>query len=698
MFNNKTSIIIFLLFCFQISKSNVYSREKTDTNDIEQEYKLKDLPDSTLFKVLHDSIWLYFDRDINEVKEILPFYKKYLNIKGTYANKVDYYMILGTYYNYINLNDSAILYMEEAIDMMNSKGNTLEGKQNNIYHLPSMYNNLALIYDDMGLYESAVEFQLKSINAIKEIRIKDTLNAQINELFVTNYIELAIMFSNFNDTINAKKNFLKGIYLSNKYDNESLKAYSALNYGIYLSSLEEFDLALKNINLSKKYYNNVNSIYDKIVIDLNIAKILAKQNNIEKAIAIADSIYDITEHFGFEALKLATIEVLFFFNSENNYNIDNAIIYGNKYLELSSSRDKKNGSIEILSSLANIYYNKGYYKKAYNYFLKSKTIADSLNNVDHKFNVKILESKYNLIQRNAENEILVTENRIKDQYIEKGHKTRSIIISLLVISVVFGFIVLFSIKRIKKINLKLKESNNTLERKSIELAQYNSALEKVFGIFTHDLKGPIGTADMFFRMLEDDENSITEDKKKEYIKLIGKSMKVTFSMLENLLYWSKHRIDNKIDISEFYISPLIDSIIENIELTLFTKSISFSNNIDSSILLNTDENYLRIVLRNIISNAIKFTRENGEIKINYSTKDNKHYISVIDNGIGMSEEQSKNLFITKSPVSNFGTNNERGTGLGLLISLELVISLGGRIDIESKINEGSTFIITLPAN
>jgi len=173
-------------------------------------------------------------------------------------------------------------------------------------------------------------------------------------------------------------------------------------------------------------------------------------------------------------------------------------------------------------------------------------------------------------------------------------------------------------------------------------------------------------------------------------------MKVTFSMLENLLYWSKHRMDNKVDISEFNISSLANSIIENIEQTLFTKNIRFSNNIDSSILLNTDENYLRIVLRNIISNAVKFTKDNGEISINYLLKNDKHQISIVDNGVGMSEEQAKNLFKTKSPVSNLGTNNERGTGIGLLISLELIKSLGGRIDVESKINEGSTFIITLP--
>ncbi len=687
--------ILFLIIFLSYYKP-AYSKD-ADTS-IEIRYKLSTQPDSVLFRMLHDSVWFYFDRDLNKVKDILPYYKKYLDLKGSYANRVDYYTVLGTYYNYLNLNDSAILYMEEAIDMMNSKSNTFIGKRDYIYNRPSMYNNIALIYDDMGMYESAVEFQLKSINAIKEIRFRDTLNKKINSLLISDYVELAMMYSNFEDTTNAKSYFLEGIKLSKANNDEYLKAYSALNYGVYLSYIEEYDSALININNSKIYYNLKGNAYNNIVIDLNISKIFAKQGNIEKAISITDSIYKVTDDLGFDALKLASLEILFYFNYNNNYNLKNAIFYGSKYLELANSQNRRIGSIKILSNLANIYVSKNQYKKAYLYLSKSKSISDSINNIDHIANAKILESKYKLIQRNTENEVLVRENKIKDEYIKKSHKTRRIIISLLVISILFGIILLFSFKRIKKINLKLKTSNKSLEHKSIELAQYNSALEKVFGIFTHDLKGPIGTADMFFRMLEDDNNSITEEKKGEYIKLIGKSMKVTFSMLENLLYWSKHRIDNKISIKEFSISNLINNILENIKLTLFTKGISFKNNIDNSILVKSDENYLRIIFRNIISNAVKFTPDNGEIIINYVKKESKHYIYITDNGVGMTKEQTKNLFKTKNPISNLGTNNEKGTGIGLLISLELIKSLGGRIDIKSKIGEGSTFIITLAAN
>lgn len=695
MLRTKILIISLFLISFLISNKAVYSEEIKKVNSIELEYNLSELPDSAIFDVLHDSIWFYFDRDLNIVKRIIPVFKHYVNTIGSERNKIDYYMVLGVYYNYLNLNDSAILYMEHAVNMMNSKNNNFSGKRDNIYHLPSIYNNIALIYDDMGMYESAVEFQLKSINAIKEIRIRDTLNVEINELLVTDYVELAIMFSNFDDTINAKKYFSKGIYLAKEYNNEYLKAYSNLNYGVFLSDIEEYDLAIEYINNSKKYYDKINNTYNHLIIKLNIAKILAEQDKPKQAIALADTVLQITRMRGFFALKLSTLEILFYLHYNIN-EIEKAIEIGHKYLRLATEQNRHIGSNHILSTLAKIYSDKGNYKKAYEYLSKSKNLTDSINDIDHKANASILESKYNLIQRNTENEVLVRENNIKDKYIKKNHKTRSIIISLLVISVIFGLIVLIGLRRINKINSKLKLSNKSLEKKSIELAQYNSALEKVFGIFTHDLKGPIGTADMFFRLLEDDENSFSEEKKSQYIRQIGKSMKVTFSMLENLLYWSKHRMDNKVDISEFNISSLANSIIENIEQTLFTKNIRFSNNIDSSILLNTDENYLRIVLRNIISNAVKFTKDNGEISINYLLKNDKHQISIVDNGVGMSEEQAKNLFKTKSPVSNLGTNNERGTGIGLLISLELIKSLGGRIDVESKINEGSTFIITLP--
>jgi len=687
-------LIITLLFSVLISDT-LYSKEIEQSSNIELDYELNNLSDTSVLRMLHDSIWYYFDRNLNKVSEIIPIYKHYVNVIGSDNSKLDYYMILGAYYNYININDSAIFFMERAINIMNNKDSSITGKRDNIYHLPSIYNNIALIYDDIGMYESAVEFQLKSINTIKKIIARDTTNQDINSLLVTDYVELAMMYSNFNDTLKAKKYFLNGIYLSKNYSDEFLEAYAALNYGIFLSDIEEYDLALENINYSQDYYKKKKNIYNNIVINLNIAKILAKQNNLDKAISIVDSIYTITNDYGYDALKLSTLEILFYFYYEKP-NIEEAIRYADKYIELANFQNQHSRIVKIYTTLSKIYNSKRYYKKAFSYLLKSKSISDSINDVDHRANAKILEAKYNLIQRNTENEVLIRENKIKDEYIKKGHKTRRIIISLLIISIIFGFILLHSFRRIKKINFKLKESNKSLEQKTIELAQYNSALENVFGIFTHDLKGPISTADMFFRLLEEDDNNISEEKKSEYIKQIGKSMKVTFSMLENLLYWSKHRMDSKTDISSFCIHSLINNILENINLTLFTKGIQFNNNIDETIFIKSDENYLRIVLRNIISNAVKFTHNNGVISINYSLIDNKHQIAITDNGIGMTKEQSSNLFKTKSPTSNIGTNNERGTGIGLLISLELIRSLGGRINIESEINKGSTFVIILP--
>jgi len=694
MFKSSLLIISFL-YSLLISNS-LYSKEIEQTSAIQLDYELNSLSDTSVLKMLHDSIWYYFDRDLNKVSELIPVYNNYVNTIGSDNSKLDYYMILGAYYNYININDSAIIFMERAINIMNNKNSSFTGKRDIIYNLPSIYNNIALIYDDIGMYESAVEFQLKSINTIKKIRTRDTLNEDINSLLVTDYVELAMMYSNFNDTLKAKKFFLKGIYLSKNYSDEFLEAYAALNYGIFLSDIEEFDLALENINYSQNYYKKENNIYNNIIIDLNIAKILAKQDNIDKAISIVDSIYTITEDYGYDALKLSTLEILFYFYYDKP-NIEEAIRYADKYIELANFQNQHSRIVKIYSTLSKIYDSKGHYEKAFSYLLKSKSISDSINDVDHQANAKILEAKYNLIQRNTENEVLIRENKIKDEYIEKGHKTRTIIILLLIISIIFGLVLLCSFRRIKKINFKLNESNQSLERKSIELAQYNSALENVFGIFTHDLKGPIGTADMFFRLLEEGDNNITEEKKSEYIKQIGKSMKATFSMLENLLYWSKHRMDNKTDISSFCIHSLINNIIENIYLTLFTKGIQFNNTIDETIFIKSDKNYLRIVLRNLISNAVKFTHNNGVISINYSLIDNKHHIAVTDNGIGMTKEQSSNLFKTKSPTSNIGTNNERGTGIGLLISLELVRSLGGKINIESEIHKGSTFVIILPA-
>jgi len=193
---------------------------------------------------------------------------------------------------------------------------------------------------------------------------------------------------------------------------------------------------------------------------------------------------------------------------------------------------------------------------------------------------------------------------------------------------------------------------------------------------------------------------------KEIIGYIQQSAKSTYNLLENLLMWSRLQRDKIIlTIEELNLFELSINTVKLLSPSAQRKSINIINNIPEDTFINADENMLSTVLRNLISNAIKFTQKNGTIEIGcVATRHtlsqphalSLHEIYVKDNGVGISKEIQKKIFNTTNNISTQGTNNETGTGLGLIICKEFVEKHGGKIWLESEVEKGSKFIFTIP--
>jgi signal transduction histidine kinase len=244
---------------------------------------------------------------------------------------------------------------------------------------------------------------------------------------------------------------------------------------------------------------------------------------------------------------------------------------------------------------------------------------------------------------------------------------------------------------------RLKQVNEQLKKREDELLKINQTKDKFFSIIAHDLKNPISALLGLFEIMIDRPDSIPEEQKNKLTKNIYDSAKQLFRLLENLLAWSRAQS------SKIVLKPGNMSIKEIIDDTIYiqknhalSKSIIIKNNIDTNASAFADYNTISTVFRNLISNAIKFTKEDGEIIIDYQKQKNKIQISVKDCGIGMSDEVLENLFRIDIKTSTPGTNNEIGTGLGLILCKEFVEMNNGSISVKSKINEGSTFLIELP--
>lgn len=242
----------------------------------------------------------------------------------------------------------------------------------------------------------------------------------------------------------------------------------------------------------------------------------------------------------------------------------------------------------------------------------------------------------------------------------------------------------------KKYEKQLKEN----EAKLIEL---NATKDKFFSIVAHDLRGPLGNVKTLISFLDENYTDYTDIEKQDIIKLISESSILIYSFLENLLEWANSQKGTiNFDPQSVNLKILTISVLNLMNPIAKTKNIEISNDLFNDVYMVGDVNMVNTILRNLISNAIKFTPNNGKIKIKSDYKDGEVICSICDSGVGISKDNLKKLFRIDSTITSIGTNNEKGTGLGLILCKEFVEKHTGKIWVESEIGKGSTFYFTLP--
>ncbi len=242
-----------------------------------------------------------------------------------------------------------------------------------------------------------------------------------------------------------------------------------------------------------------------------------------------------------------------------------------------------------------------------------------------------------------------------------------------------------------------KEAEEEIKKYSKELEEVNAEKDKFFSIISHDLRSPFQGLLGISNIIKEEYENLSEDELKLFINNLYNSAKNLFNLIENLLQWSRiQRGKLEINPTSIELYEEILYIINILKQNADNKNIKLINTSTQNIFVLSDINILTSTLQNLISNAIKFTRPGGEIKIS-SEKENEFVkVTVTDNGVGISEDNLQKLFRVDTQVSTLGTEKETGTGLGLVICKELIERQGGKIWVKSKLGEGSSFMFTLP--
>jgi signal transduction histidine kinase len=232
-----------------------------------------------------------------------------------------------------------------------------------------------------------------------------------------------------------------------------------------------------------------------------------------------------------------------------------------------------------------------------------------------------------------------------------------------------------------------------------KLRASNTTKDKVLSVMSHDLHGPFNTIIGFSKiLLSKDSKKLSKEKQERYLKHIFNSSKGMHTMLTNLLNWARAQ-SGEIKLYMVYtdISIIVNEVFKTLLPLAEEKNIDLTSYLEDEMLIYTDASLMRIILQNLVANGIKFTNSGGKVTVvAKKLMNNKAQIQVTDTGIGMNEEMVKSFNRGKSIESKKGTNNESGTGLGLLICKDFVHNLNGTILVNSSENTGSTFSITIP--
>ena len=608
-------------------------------------------------------------------------------------------------------------YAEEALKISEEKDYT-KGKV-------KAYQNIALIYTASGDYSSALKFDNLSLE--NSLALKDSATLAID------YNNVAHDYYDLGEYDDAYFYFTQSFRVARNI-NDSLRMAVALhNVGRVFKELSQYDRALEHIKLSQQMSEDIGDLvgtaysydelgdialrkgdYDEALTLLSKAleltrkyreyvlepRILTKmatiamhKNEYASALAFYDSTYHLHEktnnRFGIAEVELGRGQV---YIRQEKYDealaaIDNSLII---------SRQLNAHILEIrgYSKLASIWEMKGDFKKSLEYFKQYKQLEDTLFSQDMQEKLLRDQLRFETEAKDTQIAELSKLNELRDDQLRRQEFTRNILVVVMALSVIILVTVYRSGQRRRQINTLLLQHQEEMEKRSEELERLNQVKDKFFSIISHDLRSPINALAGILDLMS--KEALKAEDFAELTKELRLRFNHTRTLLNNLLDWTLLQMDKlNLQAAKIDLHKIVE---ENILLlgSIQDKKIHLRNNVPLHAIGFADSNTINLVIRNLMTNAIKFTMDGGTVEIDAKEKGFDWIVSVKDNGIGMKPEVLKILFDKTAPYTTRGTANEKGTGLGLILCKEFVEKNGGKIWVESKEGEGSTFWFTLP--
>ena len=345
------------------------------------------------------------------------------------------------------------------------------------------------------------------------------------------------------------------------------------------------------------------------------------------------------------------------------------------------------------------------YEKSLEYYIQYAEAEKKLLQSENDHQLAELRITFESEKKEKDNEVLRKENELKEMTILRKSTLVWMIFSALGFAIVLVVLLYFRFNNKRKANRRLEQLNNRITKQNLELEKLNKELEnanrekdKIFSIISHELRNPLYWFQNLTEMLSLRYQSMSKDKVQKSLQSLDESAKNAFHLMDNLLHWSRSRL-NRITprISEQLLNEMIHEASRMYESILQHKNIQLLIHVPENASVLADPDLFTCVVRNLVSNAIKFTPENGRVQISANKKGANFIISISDTGVGISPKNRINIFESDQYLSTQGLMNEKGTGFGLKLCKEFVEINKGKIWIDTETNEGTCFHFSVPA-
>nr|MBC7612262.1 tetratricopeptide repeat-containing sensor histidine kinase [Pseudopedobacter sp.] len=623
-----------------------------------------------------------------EYKSSIPYFENAINIFSQLKDKksaADAIYKMAYAYNYLGESKVTIGYYKKALE------NYIKIKDS--VGIAKTYNNLAIVYDTNGDYGTAIDFYFKTYQIDKKIGRTKLLGPDLNNI--------GQLFETLDIHDKAAEYLQKSINASEAINDSASLCYSYESLATVYLNQKKTEKALVLLKKSLLFSNVIPNDDIISLIYADISRAFLTVNKIDSAKVYLDKSLKISEQrqipyntaFGmiYEAQLFNKINKPFKAISSANDGLKTAKKIGSIPLEI-------NLLIELKSAYAQI----ENYKLAFETQEKAINLSKDLNTGEtiKKITALLLTKEYEKkeISQNA-------KRAIKDEFIKNKLNNKNLLIVIFIIitlfTIVISIILYLNHKKQKEANELLMIKNDEIDRnrseikdQAFELAAHNEIKDRLFTIISHDLRKPIHQLSSVINLLE--ENLLNREEMEHIMPSISESVKDTSELLDSLLFWAKSQMKGfKLRIIETHIKVFIDEKLNHLQQNAKEKEIQIVNEVANDILIKIDELLMSIILRNLVSNAIKFSNAGDKISISFSEDKDNFNLLVMDTGAGMNNEQLGDLF-TPKVKSTKGTKDEVGSGLGLIFCKDLIEKSGGRLLVSSELGSGSEFCLKIP--